>query len=167
MTNFKINKQIRSHKIFVIDQDSSPKGEMNLFDALNLARQSNLDLVEINAKANPPVCKIMDYGKFKFEQKKKLSKQKKNQKVSLLKELTFRPNIDEHDLNHKIALAKDFLKEGHKVKFSLRFRGREITHKDIGRAKMDTILQDLNEYISGFPPINFEGKIMTMIVSPK
>jgi translation initiation factor IF-3 len=123
-------------------------------------------LVEINPRAIPPVCKIMDYGKFKYEQKKQQQAARKNQVNQELKELTFRPNTDEGDLNHKVEQAKGFLNDGDKVKFTIRFRGREITHPEIGKAKLEWIQQQLAGLIQSSPQVNLEGKFMHMIVSP-
>lgn len=162
----RVNKYIRVPQIRVVFADGSNGGIMNTYDALKLAQEQGLDLVEINPKGLPPVCKIMDYGKFKYEEKKKAQAAKKNQQVQELKELTFRPNTDENDLKHKLAQAKEFLAEGDRVKFAVRFRGREITHQDIGKDKLNWILQELNGLISPSSQINLEGKIMWMIVSP-
>jgi len=135
-------------------------------DALKMAQDQALDLVEINPRAVPPVCKIMDFGKFKYEEKKKAQAAKRNQVNQELKELTFRPNTDDNDLAHKVEQAKEFLTEGNKVKFTIRFRGREITHPDIGKAKLEWIQQQLAGLIQSSPQVNLEGKFMSMIVAP-
>lgn len=167
-TQFRVrtNNQIRIPQIRVVLADGSNGGVMATRDALKLAQDQGLDLVEINPKAVPPVCKIMDYGKFKYEEKKKIQAAKKKQVMQELKELTFRPNTDENDLSHKVEQAKGFLSEGHKVKFTIRFRGREITHPQVGRDKLDWILQQLTGLIIVSPQVSLEGKFMTMIVSP-
>lgn len=162
----RVNKFIRVPQVRVILADGSNGDIMNTFEALKLAQDQGLDLVEINPKAMPPVCKIMDYGKFKYEEKKKLQIAKKNQQVQELKEITFRPNTDENDLNHKTVQAKGFLEEGHRVKFTVRFRGREIVHPNIGRDKLDWVLKELGDLAAANPQINLEGKFMSMIVSP-
>ncbi len=162
----RINKYIRVPQIRVVLEDGSNAGVMNTYDALKMAQDQGLDLVEINPKAQPPVCKIMDYGKYKYEEKKKAQLNKKNQQVQELKELTFRPNTDENDLSHKLAQAKGFLAEGDRVKFTIRFRGREIVHANIGKEKLDWILNELSGAIVPNPQINLEGKFMSMIVSP-
>ncbi len=162
----RVNKYIRVPQIRVVLSDGTNGGVMNTYEALKMAQDQGLDLVEINPKAQPPVCKIMDYGKFKYEEKKKAQAAKKNQQVQELKELTFRPNTDENDLKHKLAQAKEFLAEGDRVKFAVRFRGREIVHQDIGKDKLNWLLQELNGLISSNPQISLEGKIMWMIVSP-
>lgn len=160
------NRQIRVPQIRVLDVEGNNLGVMDTYKALKQAQDAGLDLVEINPKAQPPVCKIMDYGKFKYEEKKKAQAAKKNQHEQELKELTFRPNTDENDLAHKVNQAKEFLAEGDKVKFTVRFRGREIVHADIGKDKLNWILKELTGLIAQNPQINLEGKFMSMIVSP-
>lgn len=160
------NRQIRIPQIHVVGVDGYNLGIMNTYDALKMAQDQALDLVEINPRATPPVCKIMDYGKFKYDEKKKAQVAKKNQQNQELKELTFRPNTSENDLTHKVAQAKDFLNEGNKVKFTIRFRGREISHPQIGKDKLDWILTQLTGLITPAPQISLEGKFMTLIVSP-
>lgn len=162
----RINNFIRVPQVRVIDNEGNSLGIMSTRDALKLALDQNLDLVEINPKAQPPVCKIIDYGKFKYEEKKKQSEIKKNQKSQELKEITFRPNTDENDLSHKLSSAKEFIAEGHKVKFTIRFRGREITHPQIAKDKIDWILTQLGATIMANPPVSMEGKFMFVIVSP-
>jgi translation initiation factor IF-3 len=163
----RINFHIRVAQVRVVLEDGSSPGVMSTRDALQMAQNAGLDLVEINPKANPPVCKILDFGKFKYDEKKKAAAAKKSQKQSELKELTFRPNTDEHDLGIKLATAKEFLKDGNKVKFAIRFRGREITHPQIGKEKLEWLLKELTDLISGAPQVFTEGKIMSMTVSPK
>ena len=160
------NFQIRIPQIRVVGSDGANLGVMATRDALKMAQDQALDLVEINPRAVPPVCKIMDYGKFKYEQKKQQQAARKNQVNQELKELTFRPNTDDNDLAHKVEQAKGFLTDGDKVKFTIRFRGREITHPDIGKAKLEWIQQQLAGLIQASPQVNLEGKFMSMIVSP-
>lgn len=162
----RVNNYIRVPQIRVILNDGTSPGIIETWQALKMAKDQGLDLVEINPKAQPPVCKIMDYGKFKYEEKKKLSEAKKNQKEQELKELTFRPNTDENDLAHKVAQAKDFLADGNRVKFTIRFRGREITHPQIAKDKLDWILQQLAGLVAPNPQVNLEGKFMFMMVTP-
>ena len=162
----RINWQIRIPQIRVVGSDGANLGVMATRDALKMAQDQSLDLVEINPRAVPPVCKIMDYGKFKYEEKKKLQAAKKNQVTQELKEITFRPNTDENDLKHKVEQAKGFVADGNKVKFTIRFRGREITHPDVGKSKLDWIIQELGSSIASNPQVNLEGKFMSMIVSP-
>lgn len=160
------NFQIRIPQIRVVGADGSNLGVMNTRDALKMAQDQALDLVEINPRATPPVCKIMDFGKYKYDEKKKIQAAKKNQVNQELKELTFRPNTDENDLAHKVEQAKQFVADGNKVKFTIRFRGREITHPDVGKAKLDWIIRQLGTAIAPNPQVNLEGKFMSMIVSP-
>jgi len=162
----RINNYIRIPQIRVILSDGTNAGIMNTNEALKLAKEQSLDLVEINPTAKPPVCKIMDFGKYKYEEKKKAQAAKKNQSVQELKELTFRPNTDQNDLNHKLEQAKGFLAEGNKVKFTVRFRGREITHSNLGREKLDWCVQQLQGLITEKSQISLEGKFMSLIVSP-
>jgi|SRR5208282_2404150 len=161
----RINQYIRVPQIRIIKEDGSSE-IVNTRDAQKLAQDQGLDLVEVNPKAVPPVCKVMDYGKYKYEEKKKQQVAKKNQQVQELKELTFRPNTDENDLNHKLAQAKGFLEDGHRVKFTIRFRGREIVHANIGKDKLNYILKQLEGLIVPNPSTSLEGKFMSMIVSP-
>lgn len=162
----RINFQIRIPQIRVVASNGDNLGVMATRDALKMAQDEALDLVEINPRAVPPVCKIMDYGKYKYDEKKKAQAARRNQQNQELKELTFRPNTDENDLAHKVVQAKEFLEEGNKVKFTIRFRGREITHPQIGKDKLDWILKELTGLIVANPQVNLEGKFMSMIVSP-
>ena len=132
-----------------------------------MAREKDLDLVEISPTANPPVCKIMDYGKYEFQQKKKQSEAKKKQKVIVVKEVQFRPRIDEHDYDFKKNNIVRFLQHGDKVKASVRFRGREMTHMELGRAVLDRLLTEIKEF--GAPENanpDVQGNRMTMVISP-
>jgi len=132
-----------------------------------MAREKDLDLVEISPTANPPVCKIMDYGKFEFQQKKKQTEAKKKQKVIVVKEVQFRPRIDEHDFDFKKNNIIRFLQHGDKVKAAIRFRGREMTHMEFGRKLLDRLLQDIKEYgAAENPNPDVQGNRMTMIISP-
>ena len=160
------NNQIRVSPVRLINSEGANVGVVSLTEALKQAREVGLDLVEINAKASPPVVKIANYGKMMYEEKKKAQAAKKNQVVQELKELTFRPVTDENDLDHKVKQAKEFLADGNKVKFTIRFRGREIAHTDLGKEKLDWILQQLQGLIADSPQISLEGKFMSMIVSP-
>lgn len=162
----RINQFIRVPQIRVVLANGETGGVMDTRDALKLAQEQGLDLIEINPKAIPPVCKIADFGKTKYEEKKKQAHAKKNQQAQELKEITFRPNTDENDLGHKLNRAKEFIAEGNKVKFTIRFRGREIVHAKIGKEKLDWILKELGTLVVANPQINLEGKFMSMIVSP-
>lgn len=162
----RVNFQIKVPQVRVVQEDGQVVGIMPTRDALKLAQEQGLDLVEINPKASPPVCKIIDYGKFKYDEKKKQVEAKKKQKVQELKELTFRPNTDENDLLHKLAFAKEFLDDGNKVKFTVRFKGREVTHPQLAKEKLDWVVKQLEGIISNNFEISAEGKFMWMIVSP-
>ena len=132
-----------------------------------MAREKDLDLVEISPTANPPVCKIMDYGKYEFQQKKKQSEAKKKQKVIVVKEVQFRPRIDEHDYDFKKNNIVRFLQHGDKVKVSIRFRGREMSHMELGRAVLDRLLTDIKEVGAGenaHPDV--QGNRMTLVIAP-
>lgn len=162
----RINHYIKVPQVQVILSDGKNGGVMSTRDALKLAQDEGLDLIEINPRSQPPVCKIADFGKMKYEEKKKIQAAKKNQVIQELKELTFRPNTDENDLSHKLGQAKVFLSEGNKVKFTVRFRGREITHSHIGREKLEYILEQLKGLITDKSQISLEGKFMSVVVSP-
>jgi translation initiation factor IF-3 len=162
----RVNNFIRVPEVRVIQADGTNLGIMKIQDALKLARDQGLDLIEINPKSSPPVVRLQNFGQFKYEEKKKQSIQKKSQKFSEMKEITFRPNTDENDLNHKMETAKQFLIDGNKVKFTIRFRGREITHPQIGEEKMHFLIKELSA-IANSSQIYLEGKLMTILFSPK
>jgi len=162
----RINHYIRVPQVRLILSDGSNAGIVATYDALKLAKEEGLDLIEINPKGFPPVCKIADYGKMVYEEKKKEKAAKKNQVVQELKELVFRPNTDTNDLNHKIEQAKGFLSEGNKVKLTVKFRGREVTHSELGKEKLEYFVQQLQTLIADKPQISLEGKIMWAILSP-
>ncbi len=151
----------------VIDDEGEQVGVIPLVQAQEMAKAKDLDLVEIAPNATPPVCKIMDYGKFLFQQKKKAGEAKKKQKVILVKEVQFRPRIDEHDFNFKKNHVLRFLDEGAKVKAIIRFRGREMAHQELGRALLDRLVQEIAEIGApeGYPEM--QGNRMIMILSPK
>jgi len=132
-----------------------------------MAREKDLDLVEISPTANPPVCKIMDYGKYEFQQKKKQSEAKKKQKVIVVKEVQFRPRIDEHDYDFKKNNIVRFLQHGDKVKVSIRFRGREMSHMELGRAVLDRLLSDIKDFgVAENANPDVQGNRMTMVIAP-
>lgn len=162
----RLNNQIRVPQVRVLDFEGNNLGVLNTQDALKMAREQSLDLVEINPRSVPPVCKILDYGKYKYDEKKKQQIARHNQQNQELKELTFRPNTSENDLTHKVEQAKQFLAEGDKVKFTIRFRGREITHPQIGKDKLLWIQEQLTGLITPSPFVSLEGKFMMMIVTP-
>lgn len=140
---------------------------MPIAQAQEMAREKDLDLVEISPTANPPVCKIMDYGKFIFQKKKKEGEAKKKQKVIVVKEVQFRPRIDEHDFDFKKNHVIRFLQHGDKVKASIRFRGREMTHMELGRAVLDRLLTEIKEFgAPESPNPDVQGNRMTMVIAP-
>lgn len=163
----RINYFIKVPQVRLILADGTPGGIMNTSEALILAQEQNLDLVEINPKTSPPLCKLINFGKYKYEEKKKQAESKKNQKNQEIKEITFRPNTDENDLNHKTEQAKQFLNDGNKVKFTIRFRGREIVHPQVGKDRLEWVFNQLSGLIQSVPFINLDGKLMSAIVVPK
>ena len=139
----KVNRDIRAKEVRLIDENSKMIGVVSLDEALSIAKRASLDLVEISPQVVPPVCKILDYGKFKYEAKKKAHKAKQNQKITLIKEMRFRPNIGVGDLDTKVSKIRKFLEEGDRVKVSVMFRGREITHTEVGIAVGHKIIESL------------------------
>jgi len=167
--DLRINRQIRAREVFVIDADGNQKGIMSVYDAVMLAESVGLDLVEVSPNANPPVCKILDFGKYRYEQEKRLRDAKKNQSVIKMKEIRMQPKIEKHDLETKSKFIGEFLSEGNKVKISIRFRGRELAHTELGKVVLDKILAQLTENGVGFNldrDALMEGKMMSMIISP-
>ena len=158
---------IRATEVRLIGADGAQIGVVPLTQAQELAREKDLDLVEISPTANPPVCKIMDYGKYVFQQKKKQGEAKKKQKVIVVKEVQFRPRIDEHDFDFKKNNIIRFLQHGDKVKAAIRFRGREMTHMELGRAVLDRLLDEIKEFGAGENPHpDVQGNRMTMVIAP-
>ena len=153
-------------EIRLIDHTGENVGVVSPSDAIERAEQVGLDLVEISPNASPPVCKIMDFGKYKYEQQKKAAEAKKKQKTTELKEVKFRPNIDSHDYDVKMRSVTKFLEEGDKVKITLRFRGREMAHQEIGRELLQKIGGEISEMgkVESMP--RMEGRQMTMVISP-
>ena len=162
-----INEEIRDKEIRVITDDGEQLGIMSAKDALKLAEKANLDLVKIAPGANPPVCKIMDYGKYRFEQAKRDKEAKKNQHVIEIKEIRLSLNIDTHDFETKGNQAMKFLKSGNKIKVSIRFRGREMGHQNIGLANMTRFAEYCSEYGNIEKPAKLEGRNMLMFLAPK
>jgi len=162
-----INEEIRDREVRVVDQNGEQLGVMPIRQALEMAEEMQLDLVKIAPQARPPVCKIMDYGKYRFEQSKKEREFRKNQKVITVKEVRLSATIEDHDIDVKLKNAIKFLKEGNKVKATIRFRGRQITHSEIGRQVMSDFAERIKEYgtIDKAPMI--EGRNMSMFISPK
>ena len=162
-----INEEIRDREVRVVDQNGEQLGVMSSRDALALAEQRQLDLVKIAPQARPPVCKLMDYGKYRFEQSKKEREFRKNQKVITVKEVRLSATIEDHDADVKFKNAVKFLKEGNKVKVTIRFRGRQITHSEIGRQVMTEFAERIKEYGTVDKAPTIEGRNMSMFISPK
>ena len=163
----RVNRQIRISPLRVIAADGAQLGIMDVEAALAAAVEQGLDLVEVAPLARPPVVRIMDYGKYKFEMAKMARQAKKKQHVIHLKEVKFRPGIEEHDFATKTRHARAFLKEGNKVKVTLMFRGRQIAHPELGRAVVNRVAQELADVAKVETEPKFEGKFMTMILAPK
>ena len=162
-----INEQIRDKELRVIDSDGTQLGIMPLRRAMELAEQKNLDLVKIAPQANPPVCKIIDYGKFRFEQAKREKEARKNQRVVEIKEVRLSLNIDPHDFETKKNHALRFISEGNKVKASIRFRGREMGHPELGLEIMRRFADAMSEVANVEKPAKLEGRTMLMFLAPK
>jgi len=162
-----INEQIRDAMVRVVDQDGSQLDVMPIEEALRLAEERELDLVKIAPQARPPVCKLMDYGKYRFEQNKKTREIRKNQKVITVKEVRLSATIEDHDIDVRLKNAIKFLQDGDKVKVSIRFRGRQITHSEIGREVMQDFAERIKEYAVVDRAPMVEGRNMTMMLSPK
>jgi translation initiation factor IF-3 len=165
--DLRINEQIRVREVRLIDDEGGQKGIIPTSEAIRMAKELGLDLVEVAPQAVPPVCKILNYGKYKFEQEKKVRDLKKDQKIQKLKEIRMQPKIDDHDLDFKSKHVKDFLDEGNKVKVTVRFRGRELAHTELGLDVLNEVLKRLeNHYVLEKPPL-MEGRFMSMMLGPK
>ena len=163
----RVNEDIRVPQVRLIDQDGEMLGVMSARDALMRAYDAGLDLLEISPNAVPPVVKILDYGKYKYEQQKKANEARKKQKVVEIKEVKVRPNIDDHDYDVKMRAMKSFIGEGDKVKVTLRFRGREMAHQDLGIKVLERIRQELGETIKVEQMPRLENRQMIMVLAPK
>ena len=162
----KANERIRALDVQVISSDGSNLGAMPLNKAIELAKQEELDLIEISPNANPPVCKIMDMGKYKYDLQKKANQAKKKQKIVSLKEIKLRPGTEAHDYNFKIKNARKFISKGDKVKFTIRFKGRELQHSHLGEELMDKIKVDMQEVGKVELDPRFDGKQIIMVIQP-
>ena len=162
-----INEQIKDKEVRLIGEEGEQLGIVAGKEALRMAKEVNLDLVKIAPSAKPPVCKIIDYGKFKYEQTRKDKEAKKKQKVTEVKEIRFSPNIDDNDLNTKAIMARKFLVKGDKIKVTLRFRGREMAHTSSSRVILDTFYALLEDIAVIEKPARLEGRNMTMFLSEK
>ncbi len=161
------NDMIRVPEVRLIDGEGENRGVVGLAEAMQVARDAGLDLVEISPHADPPVCKVLDYGKLKYENQKKANLARKKQKVIDVKEIKMRPNIDTHDYEVKLKAMHRFFGDGDKVKVTLRFRGREMAHQDIGANVLKRVQDDMNEVakVESFP--SMEGRQMTMVLAPR
>lgn len=166
--DMRINEDIRVREVRLIDQNGEQAGIVPTSDALNMAKDLDLDLVEVSPQARPPVCKLLNYGKYKYELEKKTREQKKNASQVRLKEVRMQPKIEQHDMAFKTKHVQEFLGQGNKVKVTIRFRGRELAHTEIGKEKLDRILGLLEEdsFKVDSPP-RMEGRFMSMMLSPK
>lgn len=162
-----INEEIRDREVRVVDRNGEQLGVMPIRQALEMAEEAQLDLVKIAPQARPPVCKIMDYGKYRFEQSKKEREFRKNQKVITVKEVRLSATIENHDIDVKLKNAIKFLKDGNKVKATIRFRGRQITHSEIGRQVMTEFAERIKEYGTVEKAPQIEGRNMSMFISPR
>ncbi|MBR0654822.1 translation initiation factor IF-3 [Plastoroseomonas arctica] len=163
----RVNEEIRVPQVRLIDQDGEMQGVMTAREALVRAYDVGLDLLEISPNAVPPVCKILDYGKYKYEQQKKANEARKKQKVVEIKEIKVRPNIDDHDYDTKMKQMKGFIDDGDKVKVTLRFRGREMAHQELGVKVLERIRTDLGEVIKVESMPRLENRQMVMVLAPK
>ena len=163
----RVNEEIRVPQVRLIDQDGEMVGVMTARDALLRAYDAGLDLLEISPNAVPPVVKILDYGKYKYEQQKKANEARKKQKIVEIKEVKVRPNIDDHDYDVKMRAMKSFIGEGDKVKVTLRFRGREMAHQDLGLKVLDRIRTEMSELTKVEQMPRLENRQMIMVLAPK
>ncbi|MGB3915791.1 MAG: translation initiation factor IF-3 [Dethiobacteria bacterium] len=165
--NLFVNEQIKAREVLVIDADGNRLGVMTLKDALNVARQRKLDLVNVAPHARPPVCRLMDFGKYKYEQSKKEREARKKQKVITVKEVKLRPKIEQHDFAVKARNCRRFLESGDKVKVTVMFRGRELAHPEIAYRLCQQLAEELDDCAVVERKAKLEGRNMTMILSPK
>ena len=160
------NERIRATQVQVINNDGENLGTLSTQEAINIAKQKGLDLIEISPNANPPVCKIIDIGKYKYDLQKKANKAKKKQKIINLKEIKLRPVTEIHDYNFKLKNSQKFLQKGDKVKFTVRFKGREMQHTHLGNKLMDRIINDIEKVGKVEVQPKFEGRQIVMIIQP-
>jgi translation initiation factor IF-3 len=166
--DLRINEQIRVREVRLIDEKNEQRGILPIDKAMELADEADLDLVEVAPNAKPPVCKLLNYGKYKFDLEKKNREQRKNQKLVKLKEVRMQPKIEKHDLEFKTKHVQEFLDEGNKVKVTIRFRGRELAHTELGKVVLERLMGLLTEdsFNLDIPP-RMEGRTMSMFLSPK
>ena len=163
----RVNGQIRVREVRLIDEHGEQRGILPTLQALRLAEDAGLDLVEVAPQSNPPVCKILDYGKYRFEMDKKMRDSRKKQKLQVMKEIRMQPKIDDHDLDFKSKQIKGFLDDGDKVKVTVRFRGRELAHTELGLNVLNSVLVRLGEGFTVEKQPSMEGRFMSMTLSPK
>jgi translation initiation factor IF-3 len=163
----KINDQIRAREVRLIDETGQNVGVVARFDAQERANGVGLDLVEISPDAEPPVCKILDYGKYKYQEQKKAAEARKSQKIVEIKEIKMRPSIDDHDYDVKIKAMRRFFEEGDKVKVTLRFRGREMAHMQLGMQVLQRVKAELTDTVKVESEPRLEGRQMVMVLAPK
>lgn len=161
-----INRAIRAREVRVVDDEGGQLGIMALHDALRAAEERGLDLVEVSPNAVPPVCRVMDYGKFKYQQSKRAAEAKKKTARVEIKEVKMRPKTEEHDFQVKLRNARKFLEEGNKVKMTIMFRGREVTHPEFGRRLMERVAEEVKDIAQPETRANMAGRFMTMIIAP-
>lgn len=165
--DLRINEQIRVREVRLIDDKGEQKGIIPTLEAIKQARELGLDLVEVAPQSIPPVCKFLNYGKYKFEQEKKIKESRKKIRVGELKEIRMQPKIDDHDLDFKSRHVREFLGEGDKVKVTIRFRGRELAHTELGEDVLKAVLDRLDgQFVMEKPP-SMEGRFMSMVLAPK
>ncbi|HEY3316731.1 MAG TPA: translation initiation factor IF-3 [Bacillota bacterium] len=165
--DLRINDEIRAREVLIINANGDKLGVMPLREAIRVAFDQNLDLVEVAPNAKPPVCRVMDYGKYKFEMAKRDRETKKKQKTAGMKEIRMRPNIEEHDFLVRLRNMQKFLREGDKVKATIMFRGREIVHADIGQALLRRMVEDCGDICAVERDPHLEGRHLIMILTPK
>jgi translation initiation factor IF-3 len=165
--DLRINEAIRMREVRLIDGEGNQKGIVPTIEALRMAREAGLDLVEVAPQAQPPVCKLLDYGKYKFDLEKKTRESRKHQKQVRIKEIRMQPKIDGHDLDFKTRHVREFLEEGNKVKVTVRFRGRELAHTELGKVVLDRILEMLEGNYVLERAAQMEGRTMSMLLNPK
>jgi translation initiation factor IF-3 len=165
--NVRVNERIRADQVRLISPTGEQLGIKPFKEALEIARNQDLDLVEVASQADPPVCRIMDYGKFKYEQTQKAKRAKKHQSQVVIKEMKFRPKIEEHDFETKKKHVRRFLEAGSKVKITIMFRGRETTHAEIGRGILDRLAADVDDLATVEAQPKLDGRNMTMVLAPR
>jgi len=163
----RVNDEIRAREVQLIDQDGTNHGTREFREAIAMAQEAGLDLVEIAPNSQPPVCKIMDFGKYKFQSQKKAAEARKKQKVVEIKEIKLRPMIDDHDYGVKMRAMKRFFEEGDKVKITLRFRGREMAHQELGAKLLNRVKDDIGEIAKVEQEPKYEGRQIVMVLAPR